>query len=111
MSEKIMSERSSCIRGWASADACYRTWRCFGGICLTENRGHDYQFSVQVEVDFDGHFDVDGMAIFLAGFEAPSADGFDGLFVQSHAERIDDANVDGAAIRGDDDHQGAGALV
>jgi hypothetical protein len=67
--------------------------------------------SVQVEVDFDGHFDVYGMAIFLAGFEAPSADGFDGLFVQSHAERIDDANIDRTAISGDYDHQSAGALV
>jgi GNAT superfamily N-acetyltransferase len=35
---------SSCIRGWALADGRYRTWRCFGRIRLTENRGHEYQF-------------------------------------------------------------------
>ena len=73
--------------------------------------GEAYRISVEVEVDFDGHFEGDGVAVFLAGFEAPGFDGFDSFFVEAHAERVDHADVGGAAVGRDDDHQRAGALI
>src|ERR1700731_4257999 len=69
------------------------------------------QVSVQVEVDFDSHLHVHGMSIFLAGFEAPRLYRLDGFFIQSHAEGIHHANIGGAAVGGDDDHQRAGSLI
>ena len=67
--------------------------------------------SVQVEIDFDGHFDFDGMAVFLAGFEAPGFDRLERLFVEAHAQGVHDAEIRGLAVGIDDEHQSARALV
>lgn len=42
--------------------------------------------SVQVEVYFYGYLDSDGMTVFHGGFEFPVLHGFNGFFVQAHAE-------------------------
>src|SRR5580698_2058969 len=51
------------------------------------------------------------MAIFLPGLEAPGLDRLNGLFVESHAERVHHANIGCPALGSYNDHQRASTLV
>ena len=67
--------------------------------------------SVQVEVDFDRDLDSDRMPIFHGGLELPVFHGFDGLFVQAHAQATQHPDVARAAIGSDDQAESADTLV
>ena len=51
--------------------------------------------SVQVEVDFQVSA-RHGVTVFLGWLEAPGLDGFNGFFIQSHAQRGDHADIVGS---------------
>jgi hypothetical protein len=59
--------------------------------------------SVDAEVDDDVHHDSYRMALVVRGLEAVLLDGFDGLLVETHAERAGDVDVLGIALSVNDD--------
>ena len=66
--------------------------------------------SVEVEGDVDDDLHGDGMALEHGGPELILAHGFNGSFVESHAQAADDANVLGIALLIDDELDGSAAL-
>src|SRR5208337_2402561 len=59
---------------------------------------HTARALVEVEVHFDGDFNRNGLAVLGARLKAPLADSFDGLLVQSHAQRAQDGDLVGLAV-------------
>jgi hypothetical protein len=58
-----------------------------------------FQTSVDVEIDFDGDLYGDGVTLVHGGFELVLTHGFDGFFVEAHAELADDADALRHAVR------------
>src|SRR5580692_2188097 len=68
-------------------------------------------FSVDAEVDFDVDGYGYGFAFVERGFEFVLTDGFDGFFVEAHAEGAGDVDLLGIALRVDDEGDEAEALI
>ena len=67
---------------------------------------------VEAEVDLDGDHDGDwGVAVFQGGLELVFTDGFESLFIESHAEGSNYAGVLGIALGIDDEGDEADTLV
>src|SRR5579864_5216124 len=64
-----------------------------------------------MEVDFYRDLDSHWMAVFHGGLEFPSSHCFDGLFVETHAQTAQHADVAGAAVGSDYQAQCADALI
>ena len=58
-----------------------------------------FQTSVDVEIDFDGDLYGDGFSLVHGRFELVLAHGFDGFFVEPHAQLADDADALRHAVR------------
>ncbi len=52
-----------------------------------------------MEGDFDADADVDGFAVFGAGFETPLFEGVDRVAVFALAQAFDDFNIDWVSLR------------
>src|ERR1035438_2006593 len=66
---------------------------------------------VQPEVDFHVDHDRHRLAVLAGRFELPLLDGFDGFFVQPHAERALNANLLGTSIGADHQPEHDSSLV
>jgi len=66
---------------------------------------------VQPEVHFDIYDDRDCVSVFVAGLEAPLANGFHGFFIEPHAYRSRYAHILGKAVASDYDSQNHYSLI
>src|SRR5208337_4424352 len=64
---------------------------------------HTARALVEVEVHFDVDFNRNGLAVLGARLKAPLADRFDGLLVQSHAQRAQHGYLVCLAVHADHD--------
>jgi hypothetical protein len=67
--------------------------------------------SVKAEGDFNADADRDWLAVFHCGGELPSLDGFDGFFVETHADGPQNPQVVGTAVGANDNVEYDASLV